>query len=313
MIILISLIPLSIGIKKLVEYIITIKKREKVRRLLDKEVNKKIIYSPSKILKTLNQIMTPKYFANVFYKQYLPVSRYNMNERLSLKKYLKLETSPMESNYYFNMCKNNLANNFFMKESIPKKYYNNFIFPELTKLLDKEIKQGYPKNIINIEIISIGDSLLLPTQFFKNDVFIYSLKGNAYIQHTPPSVASELDPYTCFPFFRKRIEDIETKIGMTELREGDFIYIPNGTVIEISFKNNFPNQILVIIEFDNFLKNDKMDNEIELIKLEQLQLRKIPRKVYPKNILPDELEILWIKKIINGNNWEKNQVFSNPI
>jgi len=193
-IVFLCLIPISFGIKKLVEYVITLKKRDKVRKLLDKEVNKKIIYSPSQILKTLNQLMTPKYFSNIFYKQYLPISRDNMNETLSLKKYLKLESSPMESNYYFNLCKNNMANFFFLKESIPKNYYNNFIFPELTKMLDKELKQGYPKNIINIEIISIGDSLLLPTTFFKNDIFIYALKGNAYIQHTPPSVASELDP-----------------------------------------------------------------------------------------------------------------------
>jgi len=109
-IVFLCLIPISFGIKKLVEYVITLKKRDKVRKLLDKEVNKKIIYSPSQILKTLNQLMTPKYFSNIFYKQYLPISRYNMNETLSLKKYLKLESSPMESNYYFNLCKNNMAN-----------------------------------------------------------------------------------------------------------------------------------------------------------------------------------------------------------
>ena len=90
------------------------------------------------------------------------------------------------------------------------------------------------------------------------------------------------------------------------------MYIPNGTVIDISFKNFEATQILFIIEFDNFQKEGR-DPEIDIIKLEQIQLRKIPRKIYPKDLQPDELDILWQKKIINWNNWEKNALIKNPL
>jgi len=305
------MIPISFTIKKLIEYFIGKKKREKVRYLLSQEPNKKIIYSPSRSLRLLNQLMTPKYFTNVFYKSYLPVVRYNMNEKLSVKKYLRMESNEMESNYYFNMCKNKMATNFFVRENIPIKYYNNFIFPEISKFLDKEMKKGYPKNILNIELIIVGDSIHLPTQYYKNDIFICTLQGVATVQHLVPSQLNELDPYICFPYTRKRIGDIETNWGTQELREGDFMYIPNGTIFEISFNTSFPNQIIFIIEFDNFQKNNKLDKEIDLIKLEQIQLRKIPRKVYPKDLEKDELEILWEKKIITGSIWEKNQIINN--
>jgi len=310
-IILLLSFPFGLGIKKLIEHLQTAKKRERVRLLLSKEPNKKIIYSPSKSLVVMSTLMTPKYFANIFYKDYLQVTRYNTNEKLSIKKYLNMESSQMESNYFFNMHKNKMGGNFFMKNSIPPKFYNNFVFPELGRFLDKELKMGYPKNILNIFIIIVGDSLHLPTQFFKNDVFICSLFGSADITHIEPSVINELDPFLCFPFTRKRIEDIETKHGMNELREGDFIYIPNGTIFDFKVKTNQPTQIFFFIEFDNFQRDDKIDNEIDIIKLEQIQLRKIPRKLYPKNLNPDELELLWIKKIINGNIWEKNQVINN--
>lgn len=310
-IIIIILIPLGLGIQKLTNFFITKKKREKVRLLLNQEPNKRIMYSPSRTLKAMNVLMSPKYFANVFYKKYVKVSRYNINEKISLKKYLNMETSDMESNYFFNMIKNKMANNFFVRERIPNKYWNNFIFPEIGNFLDKENIQGYPKNILNIEIIFVGDSIHLPTQYFKNDVFICSLKGVADIKHVAPSIINELDPYTCFTFTRKRIEDLETTIGQNELREGDYIYIPNGTGLDISFRNSFPSQIIFIIEFDNFQKSDKLDDEINIIKLEQIQLRKIPRKVYPKDLQPDELEILWNRKLITGTIWEKNQIIKN--
>lgn len=71
------------------------------------------------------------------------------------------------------------------------------------------------------------------------------------------------------------------------------------------------NQMIFIIEFDNFQKNDKLDNEIELIKLEQIQLRKIPKKIYPKNLYPEELELLWLQKILNSNNYDRNQLINN--
>lgn len=311
-IILIS-IPIFFGIKKLINYINTNKKREIVRDLLNQEPNKKIIYSPSKTLVVMNQLMTPKYFTNVFYKNYLHVVRYNMNETLSLKKYLKIDSSEMESNYFFNMHKNKMANNFFIREYLPPKYYNNFIFPELNRLLHKELKMGYPKNIINIQLIISGDSLNLPTIFLKNDVYICCLRGNIEIKHVEPSLINELDPFICFPFTRKRIDDVEIKYGLNEVREGDFIYVPNGMIFEISFKGNLPTQIIFMIEFDNFQKNDILDNEIDLIKLEQIQLRKIPKKIYPKNLQTDELELLYIKKIIDGNIWEKNQIINNPL
>jgi len=310
-IIFLILIPIIIGIKKLIEYFITKNKRELVRNLLEKEPNKRILYSPSKVLKTMNSLMTPKYFSNIFYKQYIPVTRYNIDETLTIKKYLNLESSEMESNYFFNMVKNNMANNFYMKQKIPPKNYNNFIFPELNKLLNKELKQGYPKNILNIEIISVGDSIQLPTQFFKNDIFICALKGNLLIKHVEPSVTNQLEPMTCYPFCRRRIDEIETKVGNNELREGDFIYIPNGITFELYFKSNMSNQMIFIIEFDNFQKNDKLDNEIELIKLEQIQLRKIPKKIYPKNLYPEELELLWLQKILNSNNYDRNQLINN--
>jgi hypothetical protein len=279
---------------------------------LAQEPNKKIIYSPSKNLQKMSQLMTPKYFANIFYKQYLPIVRYNTNEILNVKKYMGIDSKPMESNYFFNLSKNRMAANFFIKEKIPNKNWNNFILPEIYKTLSKKLIQGCPDNILDVSLIIVGDPVVLPTQFFKNDIFICALKGTADIEHAEPTVINELDPYICFPFTRKRIGDIETKSGKNQLREGDFMYIPNGTVIDISFKNYEATQIIFIIEFDNFQKEGR-DPEIDIIKLEQIQLCKIPRKIYPKDLQPDELDILWQKKIINGNNWEKNALIKNPL
>lgn len=310
-IIILILIPIIFGIKKLISFLVNRKKREKVRNFLDKEPNKKIESAPSKNLKTMNNLMTTKYFANIFYKCYVPVSRYNLNENISIKKYLKIESSEMESNYFFNLSKNRMSNNLLLITEIPKKYWNNFIFPEIAKGLEPNNKQGYPKNVLNIQLIIVGDSLILPAQYFMDDVFLCVLSGSVDIKYIHPSKINELDPMICFPFVRKRLEDIEENIGQYTLREGDLLYLPNGTIFEIKFPISNPNQIIFIIEFDNFQKNGCVDKEMNLIKMEQLQMRKIPRKIYPKDLQQDELELLWINKIVNGNNWEKNQIINN--
>jgi hypothetical protein len=70
---------------------------------------------------------------------------------------------------------------------------------------------------------------------------------------------------------------------------------------------------MCIIEFDNFVKTGKIDREIDFIKMEQIQMRKIPRFVYPKDLEKDELELLWKQKVINGDMWEKNIRINNII
>jgi hypothetical protein len=47
--------------------------------------------------------------------------------------------------------------------------------------------------------------------------------------------------------------------------------------------------------------------------MEQIQMRKIPRFVYPKDLEKDELELLWKQKVINGDTWEKNIRINNII
>jgi len=310
-ILILLLLPFYALIKKLVVFFINRNKREIVRQHIADESNKRSQYSPSHNLKMMSDLMTPKYFANIFYKQYLDVVRYNIGEQISIIKYENMESSPMESNYYFNLSKNRMANNLFMRNAIPKKFWNNFIFPEIAKFMHPDTKQGYPLNVINIEIIFVGDQIKLPPQYYKNDIYICCLKGIAEIKYVFPSITNDLDPLECFRFVRKDIDDIECDAGSNELREGDYLYLPNGTPFNLQFKTNYPTQTVFIIEFDNFLKNGKQDREIDFIKLEQLQMRKISRKVYPKNLEKDELEILWKKNLINGTIWEKNQVINN--
>jgi len=310
-IILLLLFPIYILLKKLIIYLINRRKRETVRRHLAQEGSKKTQYSPSHNLKIMSDLMSPKYFSNIFYKEYLDVNRYNIGEEISIKKWLGMESSKMESNYYFNLVKNKMANNLFTKNTIPKKFWNNFILPDILPFLSSNSKQGFPENVVNVQIIFSGDAAKFPTQFFKNDIYICLLKGTLEIKYSQPSSIIDLDPYKCFPFTRKKVDDIETINGIQELREGDYIYIPNGMIFGMEFKGNYPIQTFFIIEFDNFLKNGKIDREVDFIKLEQLQMRKIPRKVYPKDLEKDELEILWEMNLVNGNIWDKNQLINN--
>lgn len=311
LIILLLLFPFYLLIKKLTIFFINRNKRETVRLHLAQEGSKKAQYSPSHNLKIMGDLMTPKYFANIFYKEYLEAYRYNQGEQISLHKYLKIETAKMESNYYFNLQKNKMANNLFVHNKVPKKYWNNFILPEIVPYLSPKSKQGYPDNILNIEIIFVGDSVKLPPQFYKNDIYICLLKGTVEVKHVVPADINDLDPFQCFRYTRKNVDDIETNVLTNEMRDGDFLYIPNGTVFNLRFPGNYSSQSIFIIEFDNFLKNGKIDREIDFIKLEQLQMRKILRKVYPKNLEKDELEFLWKCNIINGSIWEKNQIINN--
>jgi hypothetical protein len=118
----------------------------------------------------------------------------------------------------------------------------------------------------------------------------------------------------CYPYFRKEIEMVEGFIT-NEIREGDFVYLPNCYPIQIHFRNNYSKAMntMCIIEFDNFVKTGKVDREIDFIKLEQIQMRKIPRFIYPKDLEKDELELLWKQKVINGDTWEKNIRINNII
>ena len=304
-IIILLFIPIYFLSKKLTIFLINRKKRDIVRQLLPNETSKTIIHFPSNNIKILSQLMTPKYFANVFYKEYVNVTKYNIKEPLSIMKYLGLESSQMEANYYFNLCKNNMASNLFMKNTIPKKYWNNFIIPEFTKFLNPKLTNGYPNNIRSIDIIICGLSLTLPSQYFLNDILISIIQGSSEISYINPKNTQEHDPMTCFPFIRKNIEPD----SVLTVREGDFLYLPNGYVCSIECKG--VTNVICLVEFDNFRRECRRDKEIDLIKMEQLQMRKIARRVYPKNLEKDELEILWKMKIINGNVWEKNQIINN--
>jgi hypothetical protein len=310
----IILVPVCFLLKKLIEFLLTKKKRDQVRKLLEREPAKRIQTVPSGNLKVMGDLMSPKYFVNIFYKEYLNVVRYNLGETISLQKWLGFDDSKMESNYYFNLSKNKMASSMLMRNTVNKKRWNNFIIPEMYKTLINDPKEGYLKNILDVEFIFVGDSIKLPTWYSPNDTFIFMLKGSLDINYLPPAMISELDPYICFQTTRKRIDDIESdKIGRYTLREGDFAYIPNCYVYELNFEESFPTQIVCKIEIDNFQRTGKVDRETDLIKLEQMQMRKIPQKVYPKNLEKDELEILWKKNIINGTIWEKNQLIPNII
>lgn len=306
--IMVILVPLIIIIKKVAGHFINSNKRELVRKLLDEEPTKKIQIIPSKFIRQLSSIMTTKYFCRIFYKKYLDVIKYKNENSITVKKYIdKEETSSMESNYFFNLCKNKMANNLFVKTNIDKKFWDNFIIPELTKISGLH-------QILNISIFFCGNSLLLPTTYFKNDCFILMIHGDAEIRHIPPSLTADLDAMICYPYFRKEIEMVEGFIT-NEIREGDFVYLPNCYPFQIHFRNNYSKAMntICIIEFDNFVKTGKIDREIDFIKMEQIQMRKIPRFVYPKDLEKDELELLWNHKVINGDTWEKNIRINNII
>jgi len=300
-IIIIIIITLGFSIHKLVTFIVNKKKKEQVRILLTYEPSKKVNYAPSRNLAIMKYLMTPKYLWKIFHKQYINVSRYNNNENISPKKFLSLESTKMESNYYFNLVKNNSADNLFILQNIPKKYYSTFILPEISKMFPNP-----EKIIISIKLLVCSQSINFPTLFYKNDIFICSLSSIGEIFYAEPNITSELEPYVCYPFCRKSLED-KLKI---ELRNGDLIYIPNGTCFSLNLKYN-KNQILFIIEIDNFQKNGKNDKEINLIKLEQIQMRKIDRKVLHKNLNKDEQELLLLEKHVNEKSLEKS--INNPL
>jgi hypothetical protein len=122
-------------------------------------------------------------------------------------------------------------------------------------------------------------------------------------------MANEMDPYNCFPYFRKSVIDMD-EFKTTEIRESDFIYMPNGYIFEIECKDNKQMQCIIIIQFDNM---PKIDNEILIMKMEQIQMRKIPQTFYPKNLQKNELKLLWYNGTINGQKWDKNNIIKNTI
>ena len=85
-----------------------------------------------------------------------------------------------------------------MRNTVNKKRWNNFIIPEMYKTLINDPKEGYLKNILDVEFIFVGDSIKLPTWYSPNDTFIFMLKGSLDINYLPPAMISELDPYICF-------------------------------------------------------------------------------------------------------------------
>ena len=106
-IILLILFPIYILLKKLIIYLINRRKRETVRRHLAQEGSKKTQYSPSHNLKIMSELMSPKYFSNIFYKEYLDVNRYNIGEEISIKDLANLvkKTVKFEGEIYWDDTK----------------------------------------------------------------------------------------------------------------------------------------------------------------------------------------------------------------
>jgi len=95
-----------------------------------------------------------------------------------------------------------------------------------------------------------------------------------------------------------------------ELRESDFIYVPNGYIFEFECKDTMAMQCIIIIQFDTM---PKIDREILIMKMEQIQMRKIPTAFYPKKLEKDEIKILWELEVLTGKNWDKNNIMKNQI
>lgn len=308
-IILLLLIPLYYGIRRLIAFLQTRKKREIVRQLLNFEANKQLQNHISKNLRKISQIISPKYFANIFYKQTLHISKYK--KYISLKHIVGIKSQQMESNYFFNLAKKNMAQNLLMISNIPKKYFNNFILPEFLPfgLTYSQQNKKETTNIQNIKCIIFHNPCNFPSQFLFHDCIICSIKGNHLIHWLHPNMAGEMDPYTTFPYFRKSVGDMED-FKTTELRESDFIYVPNGYIFELECKETAAMQCIIMIQFDTM---PKIDNEILIMKMEQIQMRKIPTAFYPKKLEKDEIKLLWRNGTINGQKWEKNNIIKNKI
>ena len=286
---LILIIPFYYLIKKIVQSVKARRNREKVSILLEDEVEKKVETGICRYLKNFSDIITPKYLANIFYKQYPLISKYS--RFIPITSMVYINSDEMEANYYFNMLKNNIAKNLLFMHKVPEKYYGNFIFPGF---------QDYITNIQSIQLNIFGNAIKFPATFHFNDCIIYPLKGTIFVHTTFPNMAKEMDPYECFPFFRKNILDEKTH----EIREGDYIYIPNGFIFEIEVKIGGNFQGFAVIQFSK-------TNELKIMKIEQMQMRKIDKLIYPKKLDKIEFALLWKLGKVNGDTWEKNKVIKN--
>ena len=308
-IILLLLIPLYYIIRRIIQFIQTRKKRDIVRTLLNFEANKQLQNHISKNLRKISQIISPKYFTNIFYKQTLHISKYK--KYISIKHIYQTKSQQMESNYFFNLVKNNMAQNLLMISYIPKKYFNNYMLPDFHQF-GLQYSQNNGKETSNIQSIQcriFHNRCNFPSQFLFHDSIICAIKGNHNIHWINPNNANEMDPYTCFPYFRKSVMDMED-FKTIELRESDFIFVPNGYIFEIECKDTIQMQCIIIIQFDNM---PKIDREILIMKMEQIQMRKIPLAFYPKKLEKDEIKILWDLGVLTGKNWDKNNIMKNQI
>ena len=306
-------IPTVIFTKKIVAHILTNKKRSKVSSFIGMETTKKIQTAISSDLKKIGQLVVPKYWANIFYKQGLSVSKYRMGRQISISKYLQVRASDMDANYYFNLVKNRMANNLFMSARISKKYWNNYIIPQFNTIgvyFNQESRKQ-KTNIHSINVYMWGDSCTFPSVWHFFDVIGCCIKGDINLYYLTPDNAPDMDVMETFTTCRKNVKEMSDAKHI-ELREGDFIYLPVGYVYQIESRENLPHQCWLEMQFETTF-GDRYDKEILMLRMEQLQMRKLKRIIYPKQLAKDEVKLWWKKGWITGDIWERNRVLKNFI
>lgn len=295
---LLLVIPLSIfliyiAILKFIYY----RKTNQMKKYLIINPAKRILSEPSLSLKKISNLVSVKHLNSIFK---------NFKVFFIHKKILFNHSQNYDTNYYLNLLINQSVKSTYIKEHVPQKYWNHFLIEDIylySNLPDKKnLKTGLREGIVNcIFHICGGNKMYIPYRYNFYDTYFLLLQGNVKINLNPSNpIYYEGIPY---------IKDYEEEGIEYDLRGGDFLFIPAGTIYKIRYQMILTHHFLVEIHVSEFPKDFQKD----FIRTQVLQNREIKTKFKLHNLSNKEVKYFWKKKYINSLTKDSNLFISNPM
>ena len=272
------------------------KNTKEVKFHLEKYPAKKIMLEPSRTLKRISNLTNLKLLSNIF--RQIKVS-------FIKRKIFFNQTQKYHIQYYFNLINNNTLSKTYFKELIPKKYWNYFLIEQIYLYSNlpnkKNEKTGLREGIVSCHFhFSGGHKMHIPYRYNMRDTYFLLLFGNIKVNLNP----SNPKFYEGIPY----LQDYEEEGTEYELRSGDYLFIPAGTIYKIRFQWGFPYQMLVETQVSEFLNLEK-----DVLRTQLLQNREIKKKFKLHLLTNIEKMYYWNNKWINSGTKDKNLFITNPM
>ena len=267
-----------------------------VKFYLDKNPAKRIMLEPSKTLKRIASLVN----FNLLNKIFLRIQVLFIKRKIFFN-----QTQKYHIQYYLNLINNNTLSKTYFKELVPKKYWNYFLIEQIYLYSNlpnkKNEKTGLREGIVKCYFhFSGGHKMHIPYKYNMRDTYFLLLFGNVKINLNP----SNPDYHEGIPY----LKDYDEEGNEYEMRSGDYIFIPAGTIYKIRFQWGFPYQMLVEYHISEFKNLEK-----DVLRTQILQNREIKKK-FKLHLLTDiERKYYWNKGWINSATKDKNLFIQNPM